>query len=327
MKQVYIAWFVLLLVSLACTATAGATPTPVPPTAGMIESSPVPANEEGATFVNPEDSTPAPSLEAPDQSKNIQRDITYCTLDGVQLKMDLYFPKNAGGKTALTVFIHGGGWSKGDKADRQGQFEIPSMVKAGFTVASLNYRLAPAYQFPAMIEDVKCAIRSLRAHADEYNIDPNRIGVWGTSAGSHLATLIGLTDANAGFERGEYLDQSSRVQVVVDMFGPADLTTDFSKAFIDLKDTVFADFDGVLASPITHISADDPPFLILHGDRDPVVPLSQSQLLYDAMITAGLDVEMTVVVNGNHGFTKPGSTPTREEITAIIVQFFLEHLR
>jgi acetyl esterase/lipase len=248
-------------------------------------------------------------------------------MDGVELKMDLFFPGNTTGATALTIFVHGGGWSKGDKADRQGAHEIPALVKAGFTVASLNYRLAPEYKFPAMIEDVKCAIRSFRAHAAEYNIDPNRIGVWGTSAGGHLVNLLGLTDPAAGFEQGEYLDQSSRVQAVVDMFGPANMAPDFSRAYLEVKDSVFGGVDLVQASPITYVTADDPPFLILHGDSDNVVPLDQSQILYDAMLAAGMDVEFTVVVGGNHGFTKPGSTPSREEITAMIVAFFEEKLK
>lgn len=241
--------------------------------------------------------------------------------------MDIYHPANAASNTALVIFIHGGGWSGGDKLDGRQTFEIPALVAAGYTAASLNYRLAPEHQFPVMIEDVKCAIRSFRAHAQEYNINPDRIGVWGASAGGHLVSLLGLTDENAGFERGEYLDQSSRVQAVVDLFGPANLTTDFSTAYIELKDSVFGDFDLVKASPITYASPDDPPFLILQGDRDPVVPLNQSQLLHEALIAAGVDSQLVIVTNGNHGFTRSDMSPSREEITQMILEFFDHHLK
>jgi acetyl esterase/lipase len=191
----------------------------------------------------------------------------------------------------------------------------------------LNYRLAPEYPFPAQLEDVKCAVRSFRANAEQYGIDPDRIGVWGPSAGGHLVNMLGVTDPAAGFERGEYLDQSSRVQAVVDLFGPADLTIDFSRTFVNLKASVFANYDLAKASPITYISPDDPPFLILQGDRDRVVPLSQSQLLYEAMIAGGMQAELVVVKDGDHGFTDPNTTPNREEITAMIVKFFEEQLK
>jgi acetyl esterase/lipase len=160
------------------------------------------------------------------------RDVTYCTVGNAELKLDIYYPKSRTGVTQLVIFIHGGGLSKGDKRGGEGMLDAPSLLDAGFTVASLNYRLAPEYKFPTMIQDVKCAVRFLRAHANEYKIDANKIGVWGTSAGGLLVNLLGTTDSRAGFDVGEYLDQSSRVQAVVDMFGPGDLTVDFSRAFI-----------------------------------------------------------------------------------------------
>jgi len=329
MKRRFLFLLVMLfLISLACRRSA--TPTSPPGTQDpiTIDETSVPATETPSeSFIFPSEPSPEISNPIHGVARETQREVTYCTIDGVALKMDVYFPENAEGKTPLAVFIHGGGWSKGDKADGQGRFEFPSLVEAGFTVISLNYRLAPEYKFPAMIEDVKCAIRSLRAHADEYNIDPNRIGVWGNSAGGHLVNLIGLTDESAGFEQGEYLDQSSRVQLVVDMFGPVDLTTDFSSTFARIRPDVFLDGDRAKASPINYITPDDPPFLILNGDRDPVMPLSQSRQFYKALIAAGVDAQLIVVANGNHGFTTPDITPTREEITTIIVKFFEEHLK
>jgi acetyl esterase/lipase len=157
-----------------------------------------------------------------------------------------------------------------------GRDGVSRIAKAGFLVVSVNYRLAPEYEFPAMIEDVKCAVRSLRAHADLYNLDPNRIGVFGSSAGGHLVSMLGTTDESAGFDVGEYLKYSSRAQAVVDMFGPADLTAELANGS-DTVNSAFDNFDRALASPVTYVTSDDPPFLILHGEKDALVPIAQSE--------------------------------------------------
>ncbi|MDI6695230.1 MAG: alpha/beta hydrolase [Anaerolineales bacterium] len=258
-----------------------------------------------------------------------QAGVTYCTMNGVELKMDLYYPPSgADSLLPVTVYVHGGGWSSGDKRDGAGALEIPVLQQAGFLVAAVNYRLAPQYLFPTMIEDVKCAIRSLRAHADEYNLDPNRIGAWGGSAGGHLVALLGTSDESAGFDVGEYLEYSSRLQAVVDMFGPADFAVPFAGGYKKAA-SVFRGFDVALASPITYITADDPPFLILHGDLDRLVPLDQSQRLLAALQTAGVPAELVVVKNAGHGF-KPMNgqiSPSRREIMQKVVQFFEEILK
>ncbi len=258
----------------------------------------------------------------------IQRDVTYCTVDGVDLKMDVILPKHVSGPAPLAVFIHGGGWSSGDKRGGDGFRDMPALLDAGYIVATLNYRLAPEYVFPAMIEDVKCAIRSLRAHAAEYHIDPDRIGLWGMSAGSHLALLTGLSDSSAGFDVGQYLDQSSRVNAVVDMSGPSDLTIDFSATF-DAKQYAFGDFDRVKASPVTYVSADDPPILIMQGDQDTVVPLDsgEAQELYDRLTDAGVTTKMVVVKNGPHLLTAPDESPSREELSGMIVDWFNQYVK
>ena len=259
-----------------------------------------------------------------------QADVTYCVMEGVELKMDLYYPSSADGPLPVTVYVHGGGWTKGDKRDGAGALEIPALQEAGFLVAAVNYRLAPQYRFPAMIEDIKCAIRSLRAHAGEYNLDPNRIGAWGGSAGGHLVSLLGTTDASAGFDVGEYLDYSSRVQAVVSMFGPSDLTVAFEgNPTTKANDVIFGDYDPALASPITYVSADDPPFLFLHGEKDSLVPIEQSQRLMAALQAAGVPAELVPVVNANHSFKPDGGqiSPSRSEITQEVVRFFDEVLK
>ena len=332
MKQrIQFALLSLLVLSIACRGSARATPAPfVPSTSIASEPSLAPTTDQTVnSFDTPDESSRPPVQDIVANARDVQRDVTYCTINGVELKMDMYFPKNTTEATPLVIFIHGGGWSKGDKGRGHGMTELPPLLSAGFTVVSLNYRLAPEYQFPAMLEDVKCAIRSFRAYATEYNIDPNRIGVWGTSAGAHLASMIGLTDASAGFDVGEYLDQSSRVQVVIDLSGPADLTVDFSPAFIEAKSNAYVGYDMVKASPITYITSDDPPFLILQGDADPVVPISagQAQKLYDGLTAVGVQAQLIIVANGNHTLNSPNQTPSREEITTMIVDFFSQYLK
>lgn len=306
--------------------------------------------EEGAEVPAPAavaDSTAAGQLEAasggqpapafdPARLGTTERDITYCTVDGVPLQMDVYFPKTATGAFPAVMYVHGGGWSRGDKKDGAGAGDIPAPTDAGFLVVAVNYRLAPQYKFPAQIEDVKCAVRHLRANASLYNLDPEKIGAWGGSAGGHLVSLLGTSDDSAGLEgTGGYSGQSSRVQAVVDMFGPSDLTVDFEGgAGSRAGEQVFgaSDLNSEIlrkASPVTHVSADDPPFLILQGEKDSLVPPSQSQALYDRLVAAGVPAELVMVRNAGHGFKPSGGkpSPSRAEITRMMVEFFNQYLR
>ncbi|MBK8780543.1 MAG: alpha/beta hydrolase [Anaerolineales bacterium] len=316
MKRLSLFLGLLVMLSLACSRSQNQ------PTA---ESQPA----EIATQLAVREEAVLPSSEF-DSSKlgSLESDITYCTMDGVALKMDVYYPSENTGHFPVTMYVHGGGWSSGDKAQGAGAMEIPALQAAGFLVVSVNYRLAPEYPFPAMIEDVKCAVRSLRAHAGEYNLDPNRIGVWGGSAGGHLVALLGTTDESAGFDVGEYLEYSSRVQAVVDMFGPADLTVQFEGGY-ESASRVFGDFDAALASPVTYVTADDPPFLMLHGENDKLVPIEQSEILLAALQGAGVPAELIRVVNANHSFKPDGGqiSPSRREIAQLVVTFFEETLK
>ncbi len=318
-KRYFIPLAVLLIASLACGRVTPATP---------AASTPVMTAAPTEQINQPAASSNSPRGEPSANAGDMKLDITYCTVEGVELKMDVYYPASNDGPWAVTVYVHGGGWSKGDKADGAGAADIPSLRDAGFLVAAVNYRLAPEHPFPAMIEDVKCAVRSLRAHAAEYNINPDTIGVWGGSAGAHLVALLGTTDESAGFDVGEYLDQSSRVQAVVDMFGPSDLTVQFEGGYESAR-RVFDGFDAALASPVTYVSADDPPFLILHGEEDELVPLEQSQILLARLQAAGVPAELVVVTNAAHGFRPVGASisPSREEISQLIVEFFEKYLR
>ena len=181
-----------------------------------------------------------------------------------------------------------------------------------------------------MIEDVKCAIRFLRAHAGEYNLDPSRIGAVGVSAGGHLVALLGTSEASAGMDVGEYLDQSSRVQAVVAMAPVTDLTQRFPNADIELMRQIgFGEDNIVQASPISHVTADDPPFLLIHGDRDEVVPVEQSQLMYDRLLESNVPAQLVIVRNGRHSMTAldGSATPTWVEINQIIQDFLTQSLR
>jgi len=151
----------------------------------------------------PGESEPTPLPTEPSKLVSVEYDITYANVSGVALKMDIYYPEVANGPVPAVVYVHGGGWIGGDKADGIGMMIIPALVARGYLVAAVNYRLAPQYRFPAQIEDVKCAIRYLRAKADTYRIDPTRVGAFGSSAGGHLVALLSTSDPSAGLE-GRY---------------------------------------------------------------------------------------------------------------------------
>ncbi len=246
-----------------------------------------------------------------------EQDVVYCQMDGIELKMDVYYPASVGPWPGL-IFIHGGGWTEGDKAPL-----AVNPAEAGFLVVSINYRMYPNYRFPAMIEDVKCAIRSLRAHATHYNLDPERVALIGHSAGGHLAALAGLADESIGWDVGPFLEQSSRVQAVVEISGPTDLSRSFPEWVNSVKMDIFGEQQWISASPVTYVVPGAPPFLIIHGDADEAVPVEQAGLLYDALLKAGVPVEKVILHNGGHGLEPVGAamSPSAEEAFAMILAF------
>jgi acetyl esterase/lipase len=254
------------------------------------------------------------------------RNIPYCTADPAQ-KMDIYFPAS-GGPWRTLAYIHGGSWMHGDKSEASMFAHL--MTSLGYLVVSINYRLYPPATWPSMIEDVKCAIRSLRAHAVEYNLDANRIAAIGPSAGGHLVSLLGTTDQSAGYDVGEYLDQSSRLQAVIAMAAVTDLTQDFPNADIELMKRIgFGEHNIVEASPITYVTPDDPPFLLIHGDKDELVPYQQSQLLYDRLVQANVPAQLVIVRNARHSLIEPNSSvrPSLLELNQTILQFLDTYLK
>ena len=256
-------------------------------------------------------------------------DLTYCSPDGVPLKLDLYFPADTTAPWPALVYAHGGSFTSGDKRKGSGVIDIPAMTARGYAIAAINYRLMPENPFPAEIMDAKCAIRFLRAHAVEYQLKTEKIGVWGGSAGGHLVAMMGLTNDNPAFNVGEYLEQSSKVDAVVEMFGPTNLTAKFDWFQRWLLQRAFgADnpSNDLLhrASPIYNVTSAAPPFLILHGEQDSAVPVAQAQELHQAFINAGATSTLTIVKNANHNFKPTGGPiqPAREEISIQMADFF-----
>lgn len=254
-------------------------------------------------------------------------DVTYCNMDGQDLLLDMYFP-NEGGPWPVVVQIHGGAWMRGDKSEAIG---LGAALNAeGYVVAAVNYRLYPFARFPAYIEDVKCAIRFLRAHDTEYNLDADHIAAMGASAGGHLAALLGTSGGASNFDVGEHLDQSSRVQAVIDQSGPSDLSLDFQNSDIaGLMIIAFGAKQIAAASPVTHVSADDPPFLIIHGDKDPVIEVQHAYLLNDALEAVGVPVDLVIVKNGDHSLIAfdDSASPTLAEIWQLELDFLAAHLK
>ncbi len=232
---------------------------------------------------------------------------------------------------ALVIYVHGGAFLAGDKKEG-----VPtSFLSQGYAVASLNYRLSGDALFPAQIQDCKAAVRWLRAHAAQYGLDPTRVAAFGPSAGGHLVAMLGTTGATRLFDVGEHLDQSSRVRAVVDYFGPTDfLQMDAHRLpngmLHDPADSPESRLVGgaiqeneakvAAANPITYVSSATPPFLIVHGSADPLVPHHQSALLEAALRKAGVPVLFYTVRGGGHGgFTDP-------EVPRLTRDFLARHL-
>lgn len=250
--------------------------------------------------------------------------IEYANVDGHPLLLDLRIPDGAG-PFPVIVYLHSGAWITGDRTGG------PAIRQAsrGYAVASIDYRLAPQYVWPAQLDDCKAAVRWLRAHAQQYRLDPARVGVFGASAGGHLAAMLATT-----------ADESSSVKAVVDFYGPTDLLK-----LDDQKLPCIPGLDGnasfmppsllmgcpiqecqektATANPLNYVAPDDPPFLIMHGLMDCLVPWQQSQMLHDALLAKGVESHLVLIANGEHG----GSAFDELQYKQMISDFLDEHLR
>lgn len=272
-----------------------------------------------------------PSPQVP--NADIKRDVIYRTVDGAELTLDLYRPRNITRPMPVVVWIHSGGWSRG----RKEHTPATTLVKEGYAVASIEYRLTGTAPFPAQIEDCKAAIRWLRANADKYHLDAQHFGAWGHSSGAHLAALLGTSgDVTALDGKGENLNFSSRVQAVCDMSGPSDLVTMYgqvSEKATEMGPKATEAIDALVggpleqrkqtaiaASPIHYVSKDDPPFLIIHGENDGTVPVEQAKILAAALKRAGVDTTLELVPHRGHGVVGGKFLP-------MIKEFFDKHLK
>ena len=259
-------------------------------------------------------------------------DLPYAGTGNPRQRLDLYLPKTRQDDKPLpvVVFIHGGAWQTGDK--RGGYQMIAPLVESGeYIGVSVGYRLSGEAIWPAQIHDCKAAIRWLKANAERYNLDPNKIGVTGTSAGGHLVAMLGTTGDLPELEGklGGHVKESSRVHCVVNQFGPTDLLAmggshnNPNSPESKLVGGAVQEMQKVAreASATTHGSRDDPPFLLIHGTNDRVVPFSQSELLHEALKKVGVTSVLVPVQGGGHG-----GFPSRQ-VADRLRQFFDKHLR
>lgn len=241
----------------------------------------------------------------------ITKNIEYATVDGIPLFLDLYQPAGAE-DSQLIVWVHGGAWRSGSKDS----VPIIDLVKSGYTIASVDYRLSPVARFPAQIHDIKAAIRFLRAKGMEYGYQAERITLAGSSAGGHLVALVGTTNGNKELEGnvGEHLNQSSSVQAIIDFYGPTNFLTILKQSTphgLSVRVPALQLLLGSqpeqnmplakLASPVFHVDGNDPPLLMIHGDQDPQVPINQSHELHGKYKELERPVEFHVIHGGAHG--------------------------
>lgn len=243
----------------------------------------------------------------------VDKDLVFATADGAELTLDIYRAPER--DAPVTVYVHGGGWRAGDKAD-DGMRRLAPLCANGVTVASVNYRLVPHATFPGQLHDLKSAVRWLRGNGSRLSLPTERLGIWGASAGAYLGSLLALTAGIDRFEGtvGGHSDQSSAVQAVVHWFGQSDLVASGSRTDVEARLLPFGFEAGLLGaadiasagdrarelSLLSWVSAGAPPFLIAHGDRDHIVSPTEGQALHHALARAGASSRFELVGGAGH---------------------------
>jgi acetyl esterase/lipase len=257
-----------------------------------------------------------------------ERDVVYGEAGGRPLRLDIYRPSGPRMTRPGVLLIHGGGWAEGDKSSQR-EAGI-AFTRAGYVAIAVGYRLAKddASRYPAQVDDVRRAVRWVRAHADEVGIDPGRLGAFGASAGGHLAAILGTTDVPG--PGGE----SSRVNCVVDCCGPSDFTDESSPALGPKLGWMVPNLFGKPraeapdaykdASTVAHVDSRSAPTLIIHGSADDIVPIDQSRRLRDALARAGVEVKLVELEGEGHTFQNPGSG---ERLLRESLDFLGRHLK
>jgi len=324
----------LATLTLACSITLGQEPAPTQP----------PATRPSQTDQRPADAPRRPNAQRGGGGRNadaanvpvpddiqLVRDVVYSTAPGkdgtnIELKMDCAFLKKSDGQPMpVIIYIHGGGWSGGNR-NMGLPFSI-AFARGGYFACTISYRLSGEAIFPAQVHDVKAAVRFIREHAEQLVIDPDRIGVWGHSAGGHLSAMLGVTGNDHSLD-GPVNDKSagSEVQAVVDVSGPTDLVriapggnggpmiSQFLGGTVREKQD-----EAKAASPVNYVDAKDAPFLIIQGGQDNLVPDEQAEIMRDALKKAGVECEYLYIAESGHG------VPDRRAFQAT-AEFFDKHL-
>ncbi len=272
-------------------------------------------------------------------------DITYATVDKAKLQLDLVLP-NTPGPHPVVLCFHGGAWCAGSRKELTSPAILPfttrdpnadlgileNLARKGYAAASVSYRLAPKHKYPAQIEDAKTAVRFLRANAKKYDLDPERVGALGFSAGGHLALLLGTTTTTDGFDGKQLPDESSKVQCVIDFFGPTDISL-YSET-PGLAESFIAGFLGKeclhdssyykRASPLEYVTKQAAPTLIIHGTFDLVVPIIHSERLHTKLKAEGVPTEFVKLPWKGHGWEDRDASRTAAKAT---LDFLDAHLK
>jgi acetyl esterase/lipase len=275
-----------------------------------------------ATGVNPAHAAP-----------RVVRDVKFASAGNTELALDLYLPDATRPPAGLIVWVHGGAWRAGSRAS----VEVQGLTARGWAIASVDYRLSTVAPFPAQVHDIKAAIRFLRAHAADYGYPASRFVVAGSSAGGHLAALVGVSNRHAELEGnvGADVGQSSDVQAILSLYGASNLTTILAQSTPHGLNVRVPALELLLgaqpeaspelarqASPVYHVDGSDPPLLLLHGDQDNQMPINQSHELQGAYESFGLPVRFVVVHGAGHG----GPAFTSEANLALIDEFLRQGL-
>jgi acetyl esterase/lipase len=336
-------FLLMLLVALNTSACSSRAATTLQPTATSVAVTSAPAATNTAASVMPQTRPLGPGGGSFASVAPTYTDLVYATISSTQ-KLDLYIPTAGSGPFPVVVMVHGGGFMMGDKADGTGLAGVDQLLAADYAVASINYRLSAEAKYPAQIYDAKAAVRYLRANAKKYNINPDKIGAWGASAGGNLVSLLGTTCGVAELEGPELgnSDQSSCVQAVVDWFGPIDFLkmdeqfagtscpqnhNDASSPESQLVGAAIQTVSDLVktTNPMNYITTEAAPFLIQNGSADCNIPPIQGKNLADALSAViGADkVTYTLIDGAGHG----GSQFSTAENLALVVKFLDKYLK